>query len=166
MEYMTVSLPYLQARNCITGARRNNILTIRTSQSPVVQSQSYIMSGDIVDFVLSRRGKTVHSEARKVASNVVRFFDNEDRAKESAFALNQQTKRAESACGFSESFIKRIRKEARDVSAGTAVTLVSPGKHRKRPSSWRNVNIDDFDRGVIRRVIQDFYLIEKIVPTV
>ena len=43
--------------------------------------------------------------------------------------------------------------------------LSTPGKHRKRPES-RNCYIDDFDKCVIRQVIQDFYIHKKKVPSI
>src|SRR5258705_586897 len=123
------------------------------------------MACDNIGFALGRKGKTVRSEGRQIVSNVVRFFDKEAREKEHTFPLEQATKRAASACGFSEYTIKKIRKESSDVVAGTSSNFVSPGKHRKRPSD-RNVEVDDFDKCVIRRTIHDFYIRENIVPTV
>jgi hypothetical protein len=42
--------------------------------------------------------------------------------------------------------------------------LSTPGKTRKRPNA-RNAEVDDFDRRVIKDVIEDFYLRQKVVPT-
>lgn len=60
--------------------------------------------------------------------------------------------------GVSVRTISRIRKES---SESEGSSLSTPRKSRPRPK----LNVDDFDRRVIRDTIADFYLYEKRVPT-
>ena len=62
--------------------------------------------------------------------------------------------------GRSQSFIKKVRREGR-LSDGEK--LSTPGKKRPRPPA---IIVDDMDRGIIRRKIQEFYDVKKEAPTI
>lgn len=112
-----------------------------------------------------KRGKTLHSEARAIVSNVTNFFKEEASAKALKYPISQATKRAAKATRLSESTIKKIKREVKALNKSGSDILSTPGKHRKRPEN-RNCRIDDFDKCVIRQVIQDFYIHKKKVPSI
>lgn len=109
-----------------------------------------------------KRGQTIHSEARNIIGRVIEECDREKAAKSLTFPLNKATDRIAAYCGVSDKTVLNIRKEMRESEDGQ---LSTPGKKRSRcaPSS---VDIDSFDRMVIRNTILHFYDREKTVPTV
>lgn len=108
-----------------------------------------------------KKGKTIHSEARNIVGHIIQECDNESRNGRLTYSLDQANLRAANYTGISVRTVSRIRK---DISTAPDTSLSTPGKHRKRPEE-RNVTCDDFDRRVIRDVIEDFYLVQKRVPT-
>lgn len=64
--------------------------------------------------------------------------------------------------GVSERSVQRIVAEGKHAEA-TSSKIVTPGKKRKRLET--KCNLDDFDLGVVRRKIQQFYTIKKEIPT-
>jgi hypothetical protein len=88
--------------------------------------------------------------------------DKEAEQKYLCVPITKATARAAKYCDVSSRTIQRIRQES-----NTCVVdgeLSTPGKARKRPNV-RNAEVDDFDRRVIKDVIEDFYLRQKVVPT-
>ncbi len=112
-----------------------------------------------------KRGKTLHSQARAVVHNVTAFFEEEKNANALKVPISNAIKRTATATGVSVSSVKKIKREVKSLDDSEMSILSTPGKHRKRPS-FRNCNIDDFDKCVIRQTIQDFYLKEKCVPSI
>lgn len=108
-----------------------------------------------------KQGKTILSADRNVILNVIKCCEEESKNKRLRINLNKSTERASNYCNVSVSTIKRIRKEKK---SNESSSLSTPGKTRKRPE-YRNAVVDDFDRRVIKEVIEDFYLKQKIVPT-
>lgn len=105
---------------------------------------------------------TIHSQCREVIRKVITFCDREKNAGELLFPLECANKRAAAAVGTSEKTVSRIRKESKAADA-SGEKLRTPGK--KRRQNPKKMFIDDFDRGVIRRTIQNFYTVRKEVPT-
>lgn len=65
--------------------------------------------------------------------------------------------------GVSQGLISKIVKEGH-AAEETGTKIRTPGKERKRKSGF--VHVDDFDMGVIRRKVHEFYSAKKEVPTV
>lgn len=104
----------------------------------------------------------MHSEAREVIRRVIDKCDEEARTGNLMHLLKQSSLRVQSYTGVSLRTITNIRKEG--AAAGES-RLVTPGK--KRPySEEKKFHMDEFDRRVVRDVINDFYLVRKQVPTV
>lgn len=59
----------------------------------------------------ARKHKMVHSEARSIIANVVKFFDEQKASGKWLFPLQQATELAAAATGKSVALIKTIRKE-------------------------------------------------------
>lgn len=109
-----------------------------------------------------KKGQTIHSEARAIVSNVINKCDKEAREGKLEHLIKKSNLRAASYTGISIHTVSKIRKEC--VMAGES-SFSTPGK--KRPwSEDKKFQCDDFDRRVIRDIINDFYLVQKKVPTV
>jgi transposase len=109
----------------------------------------------------SKKGRTIHSEARAVIRKVIKACDAEARAGRVKYSVKQTNLRVSKYTDVSMKSISRIPKES--AKAGES-SLSTPGKHRKRHEE-RNVHCDEFDRRVIRDTIHDFYLVKKQVLT-
>ncbi|KAJ4428840.1 hypothetical protein ANN_25833 [Periplaneta americana] len=88
------------------------------------------------------------------------------KSKELAIPLQQATKRAAFYTGVGVTTIKKIRKESKERNEMCPDDpLSTPGKTRIQPQHNRMI-VDDFDRCVIKNIINEFYVREKKVPTV
>jgi hypothetical protein len=113
-----------------------------------------------------KRNEVIHSEASEHISKVIQTCDEEARMKELAFPVSQATKRAAEYCGKSETLIKKIRKERKTrVEKGSGGKLPTPGKKRNTRPENTKVQVDDFDKWIIRNISHDFYATKKEVPT-
>jgi hypothetical protein len=112
-----------------------------------------------------KQGETVHSVAGEVIASLVKLCDDEGRRKQLTFPLTRATDRAARYTGVSTTLIKTIRRQSKDRDEkGTVSPLHTPGKHRPRPAH-RNVTTDAFDRSIIRRTVQEFYVTQNKVPS-
>ena len=74
----------------------------------------------------------------------------------------QLQKRVAQTCGVSFSSVRRIVQESREC-VGLQKSFSTP--HKKRPRKTVTTEVDDFDKCVIRRVINDFHRSEGERPT-
>ncbi|KAJ4438407.1 hypothetical protein ANN_14352 [Periplaneta americana] len=108
---------------------------------------------------------TQHEYCSKVAKEillskyVIAFCDEEKQTGQYLFPINQATKRATDITDRSELLIKKIRREG--VCAGDE-KLESPEKNRPRELL---IIVDDMDRCILKRKIQEFYTVQKEVST-
>jgi transposase len=109
-----------------------------------------------------KRNFVVHSEGREIISNIIEKCDEEKKRNSLTYPLNQATKRAAYYCSKSEGFIKNVRKERKCNPEGK---LCTPGKKRKTREK-RKLFCDDFDKCVVRNIVQEFYKNKNVVPTV
>jgi hypothetical protein len=113
-----------------------------------------------------RTNTTIHNEGREIIANIIEKCDEEKAQVQYLLPLLKATKRAAMYAGVSCSAIKKIiqenkaRKETHPDNS-----LRSPGKKR-RIMEHNVVYVDDFDKCVIRNIIQDFNVEEKRVPTI
>ena len=63
----------------------------------------------------SKKGKTLHSQARAIVNNVRIFFKEEKAAKALKFPISQATKRTAEATKIAESTIKKIKREVEEL---------------------------------------------------
>ncbi|KAF2881959.1 hypothetical protein ILUMI_24215, partial [Ignelater luminosus] len=71
--------------------------------------------------------------------------------------------RVSAATGISLRTINRIAKECREIEKGEKPSFSTPNKIRKNRKS--KVALDDFDKGVLRRMIINFHATEGVIPT-
>ncbi|GBP32451.1 hypothetical protein EVAR_24615_1 [Eumeta japonica] len=77
--------------------------------------------------------------------------------------FNQIYKRISAATGVSQGLISKIVKDGQAAEeVGTKIR--TPGKQRIRKNGF--VHVDDFDMGVIRRKVHEFYSAKKEIPTI
>ncbi|KAL4718823.1 hypothetical protein ACJJTC_002116 [Scirpophaga incertulas] len=109
--------------------------------------------------VIKKKRVFIHRQTREMAKNVLDMCIEERQNNNLTFTLNNAYDRASRYTGLSKRTLAAIQNEAKKGP------LCSPSK-RKRPCNKKtNLNVDDFDRGVIHRIIEEFYLTKKIVPT-
>ena len=98
---------------------------------------------------MGRQGKRLSGTAKRIVNNVHEFMTLEKRAGRSILRMNV-TKRVAKACQLSTSTVATIKRQARSGDQFKTPT--------KRYTTSRNqINVDDFDRQAIRRVIHGFY---------
>lgn len=106
--------------------------------------------------------KSIHSEARNIINNVIKFFERQKAAGEWSFPLEKATELAAAAVGKSVSTILRIRKEAQ---VAEDRLLKSPSK-KKRSGGSNKLVLDDCDLGILKRTVHEVYTVDKQVPTI
>ncbi|CAG4940218.1 unnamed protein product [Parnassius apollo] len=101
----------------------------------------------------------IHKQAREMARNVLQMCVEEKKENKFAFPVNNALDRAARYTGLTKRTLSRIQTEAKNGP------LHSPSKKGKSCNKMGNLNVDDFDRSVIHRCIEEFYLTKNIVPT-
>ena len=109
-------------------------------------------------------GKILHSQTREVIANVYRVCEEESQNNALKFPLKRKLERVASYTGVSKSSVKRIRIEDVERTENNPNELLSsPSKKKPRCSAVEN--IENFEFGIVRRMIEMFYLELKVVPT-
>lgn len=104
----------------------------------------------------------LHRKVRKMIYDVYCFMKKE--ADNNAVNnLKQCIKRTAEATKCSESTVRRILKGSKD--SEFLIVFRTPGKN-KRLNKKTVTNIDSFDQGVIKRIIHNFHVTEKELPTI
>lgn len=110
-------------------------------------------------------GKVLNSQSREVISNVMDFMKAEADAGSFVIDCKKVRERVQAATGVSKSTQIRISAEKRKIiQDGVPASFKTPNKVRKRLK--RVTGLDEFDLGVVRRIVNNFYLVEKCLPTV
>ena len=96
-----------------------------------------------------RQGKHLSGTAKQIVHNVHEFMALEKRAGRSMLRM-KVVERVAKACQLNTSTIIKIQHQAKcgDVFETTA---------KRYTSSWARINVDDFDRQAIRKVVHGFY---------
>lgn len=115
-----------------------------------------------VEFQSKLKGKVLRSQTREVVTNVLSFMESESR--ESRFIIDPKKvrERVSAACGVSKRTLTRLSAEKRKLEE-TNTSFETPNKKRKKVG--KVTGLDDFDIGVVRRIVNNFYLTEKCLPT-
>lgn len=112
-----------------------------------------------MEFQSKLRRKVLSGQTREVIANVIFFMQREAEEQRPIKDFNKVQERAATATGVSLSTIKRISREMKSVEDGASTSFSTPNKKRQRTAS--KSNLDDCDRGVLRRLIINFYITEK-----
>lgn len=112
------------------------------------------------------KGKVIHSQTREVVSNVYRFMKEEADQKSVTIPLPKARQRTAAATGVSERVVSKINNELKNLvtSEENETSFLTPNKNRKpiKPVTF----LDDFDKCVLRRLIYNFHIVERRLPTV
>lgn len=108
------------------------------------------------------KGKVVHSQSREIVANIYKFMLREARTG-APIKLKSVQERVVEATGLSLSSVRRIKNELEDIESGNSVSFSTP--HKDRPRKSRKAALDRFNEEVVRRTVNDFYLVEKERPT-
>lgn len=109
------------------------------------------------------KGKIIHSKEREIIRNIVACCDKEAKDKDLLIPIAKATDRACKYANVSRNVIIDIRKH---IKTSPEVPLKTPTKSKNKSYPTRKAFIDNFDRDVIRQTIEDFYLVQKVVPSV
>lgn len=110
----------------------------------------------------------IHSQTREVVSNVLQFMTREAEAQKFLTEPTKIIERVSEATGVSKRSIRRIKLETASLQSaeGPSTSFSTPKKggckKRKRPVT----DLDDFDTSALRRIVHNFYLTEKCLPSV
>lgn len=119
------------------------------------------------DIKSSLHRKVLKSQTRSAIANVIDFMDKEALEERFVIDCKKVQERVAAAVGVSESSVKRIKAEKRqaiDVGKPMDRLFETPNKRRVRPK--KVTGLDEFDQGAVRRIVNNFYLVEKCLPTV
>lgn len=107
----------------------------------------------------TRKGEIYNAQSREIILSVLRFFKSEADTEELKIPMKSFLKRAAAATGVNERTIQRLSKtpETKATSSSATASVIQ----RKNA-----VVIDDFDKCVIRRKLQEFYTLKKQLPTI
>lgn len=108
---------------------------------------------------VTKKRAFIHRQAREMAKNVLDMCVEEKQNKNLTFNLNNVFDRASRYTGLSKRTLAAIQNESKKGP------LCSPSKKKRPCFKKKNLNVDDFDRSVIHRTIEEFYITKKIVPT-
>ncbi|XP_063539476.1 uncharacterized protein LOC134748611 [Cydia strobilella] len=103
----------------------------------------------------------VRSQARNMAKHILLKCEEEKRLNKYTFTVNQALDRAAYYTGLSKRVLSNIKKEPVDAQG----CLKSPSKKGRNYTRKNILNVDNFDRQVLHRCIEEFYLSKKTVPT-
>ncbi|KAI5640203.1 hypothetical protein NE865_07460 [Phthorimaea operculella] len=107
--------------------------------------------------------KVIKSGVRQMVLNVKEFFKEEKRSGAPIIPFERVNERVAAATGVSLRTIARITNEGRYAEASSS-KIVTPGKDRKTRKD--KIEMDNFDIGVLRRKIHEFYTMRREIPTV
>lgn len=109
--------------------------------------------------------KVLNSQAREMASKVMDFMKTEADAGTFVIDCKKVRERVQAATGVSKNTQIRISAQKKKIiQDGVPASFKTPNKIRNRPK--RVTGLDDFDLGVVRRIVNNFYLVDKCLPTV
>ncbi|XP_054288006.1 uncharacterized protein LOC129003735 [Macrosteles quadrilineatus] len=115
------------------------------------------------------KGRTLNGQSREIVSNVYQFMKKEADDKAVSIPLAKARARTAVAIGVSERVITKINGELKallihddDDSNKSFCTPSKLKESRKRPVT----GVDDFDKALIRRLVYEFHIQHKILPTV
>ncbi|VVD05781.1 unnamed protein product [Leptidea sinapis] len=100
---------------------------------------------------------------KEVLLKVKEFFLKEKQATAPIIPFEKVNDRVAAATGISLRTVTRIIGEGRLAEASSS-KIVTPGKNRKKRKD--KILMDDFDIGVLRRKIHEFYTMKREIPTV
>lgn len=107
-------------------------------------------------------GRVLKSQTREMVTNVMNFMEREARADRFIIDPKKVRERVATACGVSQRTLTRLSAEKRKLEE-TNTSFETPNKKRKLPK--KVTGLDSFDLGVVRRIVNNFYLTEKCLPT-
>lgn len=107
------------------------------------------------------RGIPLTDQSKEIIFNLYEYWRNENKATNINCRFNVTQKVAE-ALKLSTQIVEKIVQEKKKAD-GEQSSFTS--HLQKRKNLCKNIDIDDFDKGVIRRMIHNFYIVKKQLPT-
>ncbi|CAK1595891.1 unnamed protein product [Parnassius mnemosyne] len=107
--------------------------------------------------------KALKSDARQIILKVLSFMKEEKRVQAPTIPFEKLYERVAAATGVSERFVHKLVNEEKHAEESNS-KISTPGKKWQRKTGKQEV--DNFDIGVIRRKIHEFYSVKKEIPTI
>ena len=126
---------------------------MHTYLSAHVRRVSVLRTKRLVPFEMSQQGKRVTAREKRLIEKVRAFFEDE-KVNRHAIGKQHVMKRLMRATGFCRSTLTTIHRE---FTAKDGQIHDSPAKRTRYNRRPLAVNVDDFDRGVIRRTMHEMY---------
>ncbi|KAG8249488.1 hypothetical protein J6590_017469 [Homalodisca vitripennis] len=101
-------------------------------------------------------------QTREIVSNVAKFMKSEADTDWFLIDVKKLNARVSAATGVSERTVTRIKSKRKKIEE-SSTSFETPNKNRILPK--RVTGLDNFNLGVVRRIVDNFYLIEKQLPT-
>uniref|UniRef100_A0A0A9WFW1 Tc1-like transposase DDE domain-containing protein n=1 Tax=Lygus hesperus TaxID=30085 RepID=A0A0A9WFW1_LYGHE len=108
-----------------------------------------------------RPRRQIRSQERAVIANVIVAMEKEKELNALLCPLSHNSSRVAEYTGASKRTIQRINAELK-----ASGTVNPPEKRYRRPTGPKREIVDDFDKAIIRKTIDDFYLKKRKVPCV
>ncbi|KAJ8930956.1 hypothetical protein NQ314_016191 [Rhamnusium bicolor] len=108
------------------------------------------------------KGKTVHSQVRKIIANIIAFMKMEAAGDGPLIPLKNVRQHELAATKISKKTYQRITREAKLIEQVSATRFSTP--HKKRPKSSPKCDLGVSCLKSVRDMIHDFYIIEKRRP--
>lgn len=110
-------------------------------------------------------GKTLRSQSQEIVYNVFQYMINEKaKGGPTKIDLNRVLERVAEATGVSVRAVANIVKLGKKVDNKEVSSFLTPGK--KRPKLNTKINLDDFDKCLVRRTIYNFHKTNHERPTI
>lgn len=116
-----------------------------------------------MEFKSKLNRKVLSGQTREVVANVIYFMQREAKEDKPLKDFKKVQERVAMATGVSSSTIQKITREMKSIEDGESSSFSTP--NNKRQKTAPKSNLDDFDRGVLRQFIINYYTVEKKVPT-
>jgi hypothetical protein len=98
-------------------------------------------------------GKVLQSQSREIVSNERGWINN--------YSEEHRCGSSKGTTGVSESSVRRITRETKNIESGASTSFSTP--HKERPRKPPLATLDDFNESVVLRTINDFYFNESVV---
>lgn len=116
-----------------------------------------------MEFNSKLRGRVINSQSREIIANVIEFMRREGNFNSPSIPFKNVNDRVAAATGVSKNTVVRISGEKKRIDNREISEFSSPRKTIKKPKTVND--IDEADKGILKRIILFMLISENIVPT-
>lgn len=116
-----------------------------------------------MEFISKVKNKKLSGQTREIIANIINFMEREGEANAPLKDFKKVQERVALSTGLSLRNVQCIKREMKAIEDGEKGMFTTPNKKRRKTAP--KTDLDDFDLGVLRRYIINFYVTDKKVPT-